>query len=469
MAAKPDSEVEGLTRPVLVLAIRLLVLVALLVSIYLAWLAYQGGVPIGCGPDSDCDKVLGSKWSSLFGIPVSVFAVIVDLMVLLATLALKPKSPAVAQRRAWAVLVLGALLLIGASIWFVSIQVFVVQAICAYCMVAHGSGFLAGVLLLIAAPIKQMPERLWDFEHQVFVTTHRFKRAALLALLGLTALIVGQSSHEAVTGVITSIPGNPAGVTNTSVAATQATVVNAAITNATNANPATPETNAPAVVSATANSPVAAPPTPPASSVPAPRLFPVYNGQVQLNLDETPVIGSSTNQHVIVSLFDYTCHYCREMHPRLIEAQKAFRNDLVIVNLPTPLDPGCNPTMQRANPSHTNACDYARFSLAVWRADHSKHHDYDDWLFRGEKAPPILEARQYAAQLIGDGAFETALRDPWVEEQLKQGVGLYTLAYNMGQGRMPQLIVGPKVLVGTFTPEDLLGHIENNLGLKRNP
>ena len=466
MAKKPDSEVEGLTKPVMVLAIRLLVLVALVVSGYLAWLSYKGGVPIGCGPESDCDKVLGSKWSTWFGIPVSVFAIIVDAMVLVATLALKPKSPAVAQRRAWAMLVFGALLLIGAAIWFVSIQIFAVQAICPFCMLAHGSGFVAGVVLLIAAPIKQMPERLWDFEHQVFVTTHRFRRAALLALLGLTGLILGQTSYDPATGVVASISGNPAGVTNPSASSTQATVLN---TSATNATPVAPGTNAPTGTVTPPKPPAATIAPPAAFTAPAPRLFPVYNGQFQLNLDEAPVIGSATNQHVIVSLFDYTCHYCREMHPRLIEAQKAFSNSLVIVSLPTPLDPGCNPTMQRASPAHTNACDYARYSLAVLRANRSKYHDYDDWLFRGEKAPPILEARQYAAQLIGDGAFESALKDPWVEEQLKQGVGIYTLAYNSGQGRMPQLIVGQKVLVGTFTPEDLFTQIETNLGLKKNP
>jgi len=443
------TEIEGTTNPRLVLVIRLLLLVALVISVYLASLSLAGGgLPIGCGPASDCDRVLGSKWAYWLGIPVSVLAVVVDLLALTSTLMLKPKSPAVGQRRAWDVLLLCALLLIGGAIWFVSAQVFAVQAICAYCMIAHGCGALAGILLLIVAPIRQMPDRLWDLDLQVFITTRRLVRIVFLALIGMTALVLGQIWHEPKTGLVTSIaPGTnptPRADTGTQALTLTTTLVTAATSPA-----------------------VAAPPTEMPVAPPSPRMLGVYGGQVQLNLNEAPLIGSPANPHLLVSLFDYTCHHCREMHPRLVEAQRVLADQLAIVSLPSPLDPGCNPTVSRHYPAHTNACDYARLGLTVWRADRAKHAEFDDWLFRPDRPPPLSEARLFAVQLVGSAAFDKASQDPWVEQQLRQGVSLYEIAYRARQGSMPQLILGTNVAVGTFTPEQLFKLIEDNLGLKK--
>jgi uncharacterized membrane protein/protein-disulfide isomerase len=461
------TDIEGITSPGLVFAVRLLILAALAISAYLASVSLGGGLPIGCGPQSDCDKVLGSKWGYWFGVPVSVFAIVVDLLILISTLALKPKAPAVAQRRAWAVAVPCALLVIGGAIWFVAVQVFAIGAICPYCMVAHGCGLVAGTLLLIAAPIRQVPERLWDLDQQVFVTTRRFKRSALLALLALTILIAGQIVHEPKTGLVTTIvtatnavPLNAVSLSNAaavSPVATQ-TLAPTVLTNKVSSNAPPPHVSASPLVAPATNSPVA-----------GPRLLQVYNGKFQLNLDEVPRIGSSTKPYALVSLFDYTCHHCREMHSRLVEAQRVLSNQLVVVNLPMPLDPGCNPTMSRPHPLHTNACEYARLGLAVWRADRTKHAEFEDWLFAPERPPPLAEAKALAARLVGAERFENAAKDSWIEQQLKQDVAIYELAYRAGQGSMPQLIFPTKVAVGTFLQDDLYRLIEEGFGFKRTP
>ena len=201
----------------------------------------------------------------------------------------------------------------------------------------------------------------------------------------------------------------------------------------------------------------------------APRMFPVYDGRVTLNLAETPVIGAPTNQYVAVSLFDYTCHHCRLMHPLLAEAQRTWSNHLAIVSLPMPLDPGCNPTVLRAHPLHINACEYARLGLTVWRAARAKHREFDDWLFSGDKPPPLPVAQAYAAQLVGTNAFVQARQDPWIEQQLKLDVAIYELAYRAGQGQMPQLILGRSVALGTYSREDLMKLLVEHLGLKAGP
>jgi hypothetical protein len=58
------------------------------------------------------------------------------------------------------------------------------------------------------------------------------------------------------------------------------------------------------------------------------RQIQIFGGQFRFELDETPLIGLPEAPHVIVCLLDYTCFACRVMHGHLIEAHKAFSNEL---------------------------------------------------------------------------------------------------------------------------------------------
>src|SRR5262245_12571220 len=99
---------------------RLCLLMALVESAMLAWIAFTHGTPIGCGPESACDRVLQSKWARWFGIPVSAFAVAVDLLVLWGTFQLRSRIPA-SVRRGWLAVTFGSMLILGAGIWFVTL------------------------------------------------------------------------------------------------------------------------------------------------------------------------------------------------------------------------------------------------------------------------------------------------------------------------------------------------------------
>jgi len=183
-------------------------------------------------------------------------------------------------------------------------------------------------------------------------------------------------------------------------------------------------------------------------------------------VDELPVIGSAAAPHLIVSLFDYTCHHCRLMHGVLLEVQRSFSNQLGIISLPMPLDPVCNTNVIRGHPDHVNACEYARVGLAVWRAKRSALPQYDDWIFGPERPPKIDQAREHAANMVGIMSFEAALNDPWVNEQLRRDIAIYETAYKAGQGSMPQLIISNKVAVGTLPIENVYQLIGEELGLK---
>ena len=434
---------------------------ALAISIYLAWVSLSTGHPVGCGPESGCDRVLHSKWAYWLGVPVSVFAVVIYLVILLASASLGASMPVARQRRAWDVMLPCALLVISAAVWFVALQFFVVRSICPYCMTAHVLGFVSALLVLKGSPPRKTPEKPWELEKLVFLSPRSVRRAAVVGVIGLGVLIAGQVAYTPPTSkevrqqdILAAIPTNKPVATNA--VSTPPPVIVASNPPAVVVTP--PKSNPP---------PVIAPPGVTSLAVPAaPRIFPVYQGRFSLNVAEVPVMGAATNSQVMVSLFDYTCHHCRAMHPILKEVQQAFSNRLVIASLPMPLDPTCNQTVQRKHPDHANACEYARIGLAVWRAAPAKHDEFEEWIFAGEKPPPLEATQARARQLLGDAVFEKTIADAWVELQLKLNVAIYELAFKSGQGSMPQMMIGSKVAVGTYPKDDLMKLLSTELGLK---
>jgi uncharacterized membrane protein len=88
----------------------------------------------GCGGGS-CAEVLGSRWSSVFGIPVTAFGLMVYAGLMIAMV---PRF-----ERGFA---LFAGMILGAAVWFVFVQFVLIGKICPWCMTAHGVGVLIVIL-----------------------------------------------------------------------------------------------------------------------------------------------------------------------------------------------------------------------------------------------------------------------------------------------------------------------------------
>jgi uncharacterized membrane protein len=119
------------------------------IALYLLclWLAHRG-LPAGCGQGSGCAEVLNSRWSQVLGLPVSglAFAVYLVLVILLCA---NGQAKTAGQRRQSAnVLVFLATTLVGAAIWFIGVQFFVIKALCPWCLAEHGLGLLIAVIVL---------------------------------------------------------------------------------------------------------------------------------------------------------------------------------------------------------------------------------------------------------------------------------------------------------------------------------
>jgi uncharacterized membrane protein len=405
-----DNQKPGFVSPGVLLAIRVFALVALGVSAYLAYVTFGGSAVAGCGPDSGCDKVLQSRWSKWFGVPVSLFAVLTYGALFALTFRLNRKITPLVQRGTWKFLLPLAALVIASVLWFAALQLFVLKQVCPYCMTVHGAGLIAAALLLWAAPLRNAPQKPWQAEKQVFVPPHLAARACTLALLAFAIFAAGQLLYRPKTFSETAVG-----------AATQKA-----------------------------------------------RMFSVYDGKFQFDLSQVPLIGAPEASNAIVSLFDYTCHHCRIMHWHLLEAHRNLSNQLAIVSLPMPLDNQCNYTVRQTPRPHTNACEFAKLGLAVWRANRNVHHVFDDWIFTPEHPPELPQARQFAAQLVGSNQLAQALQDPWIPQQLMQGVNLYATNFSyIPTGDMPQLLIGGRLTKGTFANVVELYRILNaQLGLK---
>lgn len=425
-------------------AVRGLLLAALVIAGYLGWHALAGSRPVGCGPASGCDRVLQSRWAWWLGVPVSLLALGAYAGMLWASFNWqRPARTGRAGRRVSAlVLIGGAVAALLMAVWFVGLQMLVLRAFCRYCLVAHGCGALASTLVLWTVARHRLEAASGQLgpsgTQPAGVDRDRFGFGLWAGVVAAGVVVLGQLVHQPKTFVVTSLHLQTHAVAGGELGLPSA--------------PERPELAQTAVRGSESSQPV--------------RLFSFYEGRFTVNLHEVPVIGSPTNPQVVVSLFDYTCHHCQVMHQVLLEAHRRYSNELVIVSLPLPLDPQCNPWVTRVPPEHTNACAYARLALGVWRADRTKYREFDDWMFAEPTPPPLAQAVAKAQALVGPAALAQAQQDPWIQQQLKLAFAVYGVAYQANRGDMPQVIVGTNVALGSFPREEFFALLERNLGLK---
>ena len=413
---------------------RALLGIAILGAGYLAWVALAHGSLAGCGTGSGCNKVLQSRLAYWLHLPVSVPALLVYLALLGATVLARKRTAPDDERGAWAAIIALSVIVAGAALWFVGLQVFVLKAFCPFCMAAHVCGLAAAFLCLKNIPLASDPATpMWSAAPD----KRGVPRAAVfsLILIGLAVVAVlagGQWLAPEKRNLVKFMPGTSS--TN----------------NAMNTVQATPGGQSNSI------------PASPNAHLVGPRMLSLYNNQFLIRLDDVPMIGSPGASNVIVNLFDYTCPHCRELHWILVLAQRQFSNDLCIVSLPMPMSTNCNPLIPANFNSSPNACDFARLGLAVWRAKPEAHRQFDDWFFSADQSLTVEEARKYAEELVGADKLEKALSDPWVDKQILTDCQLHFANWQAtGRPGMPQLILGGAVSIGPLVSVE---HLQALLG-----
>ncbi|HWN95790.1 MAG TPA: vitamin K epoxide reductase family protein [Methylomirabilota bacterium] len=430
---------DGILRGGRAAIIRLLIAAAAGISAYLLSVSLSGGSAVGCGPGSACDEVLQSRWAYVLGVPVSALALVVDLALLLTTFGCGSKSSAKQRRAAWEIIIPCSILILGAALWFMALQAFVLHRFCPWCSVAHACGAVAAILLLMRVPVTDSRERR---EKDPAVQRSSMIKLAIAAGFAIALLGVAQVAAPRKSYSVTTVPER------SPVNTLSQNIQRNPIPNAM-PGPATNMAGANAMAAAVSNAANAALSNAPKRTLESFGFLQILGGRVVLDLNKVPIWGPANAPAKLVSLYDYTCHHCRDMHPHVADLRRTFGDKIAIISLPMPLDSQCNSLVRQTPRAHGSACTYAKLGLIVWKAKRAAIEPFDDWVFSFPNPPPLTEVTNKAIALVGLMAFDIASRDPWIEEQLKTNVGIYGItAKEFNKGAMPQFIIGSNIVSG---------------------
>jgi uncharacterized membrane protein len=357
---------------------------------------------------SEAGLPAGSRWASVFGISVTIPALVAYLGLLAASVPAGSSQPST-RAVGWFVMALLAGIIGVAAVWFVALQAFVLKTWCPWCLAEHGVGLLLAVLIFATFPrdVSLVPG-----------VSRRLSLVAcvMLGLFGVGLLAAGQALGPAPKSTLIRLPSDRN-----------------------------------------------------ADSGPGPgRQISVLNGSLPLVVADEPVLGDPQAKHLVVILFDYCCPHCRETHGHLLDGMTKYPNQYALVLLPMPLDKSCNVHVEETEPRFQDACELARLALAVWKADRMKFAEFDRRLFEPEQPRPLAEARAKAVSLIGQENLAAALRDPEIEKTLQRNIAAYDRST---AGRIP-VILSPEFATIVGRPadaEELFGILETELKLQVGP
>jgi uncharacterized membrane protein len=131
-----------------------LVAAGLLLTAYLSVVGWFGKTPAFCTADSGCDLVQQSRWARLLGVPIAFWGFLT--YALLARYLWRLRSHPSAWRWALGVAAVGA----GVSWYLTTVSVFVIEAVCGWCLTSFALMNTLFVLVLLRRPA-HMPEHAW--------------------------------------------------------------------------------------------------------------------------------------------------------------------------------------------------------------------------------------------------------------------------------------------------------------------
>jgi uncharacterized membrane protein len=128
-----------------------LAVIGLVLAAYLAVTKLTGGAPV-CGPLQGCETVASSEYSEVLGIPVAVFGVALSIVLVALSAGWWRRADRRALLGAYGLGLLGSLVVAGLTY----LELFVIHAICVYCVV-YAVTVVAG-FILAALAIREAPQ-----------------------------------------------------------------------------------------------------------------------------------------------------------------------------------------------------------------------------------------------------------------------------------------------------------------------
>jgi len=198
------------------------------------------------------------------------------------------------------------------------------------------------------------------------------------------------------------------------------------------------------------------------ASIPPPgqrsRNISLGDGNVVLDREAWPTLGSRNAERSFGFLFDATCENCRQMYRQLDQILRQSPTFAFVILIPVPLHPDCNPAVPQPAPEAEFACEFARLFLAVWRASPEHCKEFTDWLMAGRLAPPLQDARNRAQKLCSN--LSVALLSSTLGERINDSSELYRRAPSE---KLPQLLLPRNLVVGhVATANELIALVKEN-------
>jgi uncharacterized membrane protein len=372
-----------------------------------------GGLP-GCSKGSGCDAATRGRWSKWGSVPVAAFGAAVYFLMALAALAELNSTPSWYHQAATSALLILAMMAIGAAIWFIALQVFVIRRLCLYCLIVHACGLVAAALALSHAPWRNSPA---------------FPLELAIAGVGTAILIIGQLLLAPKTYAVIPAP-----------AAMVAAPLSAEVIQ--------PQLKEPA-----------------RQALPERRVS-LFKDRVKVDLSRFPVIGPPDAQYVLAYLFDHTCHECHHLHRLLHQVIDHYAGRLAVVQIPVPLHHSCNPTVNCPKQERIQACAYARLGLAVWMADPTQYAEWDRFMAGEEESQPFGLALAKARELTDVSRFKISESDAVLDERIAAGIEVYRAA---GMPMIPSLVLSGGILRGHVPTKEALIEVLDKLLASQTP
>ncbi|MCC7146654.1 MAG: hypothetical protein IT443_09425 [Phycisphaeraceae bacterium] len=403
-----------------------------LLSSYLALGTLEKTTILGCGQEgSACGQLFGQAWAWWGNVPVILLAVGLYLVVGVGLwLTGAARSPSL-QTWGWGLLAALGVMAGGAAVWFVALQVLVIQKICPYCMATHAASLTLCHLIFFT-----MPWRAWP---PTASSTAQTKKIPLAVILGIT---VGFGGIGVLAGrqiiqprdmfVLSGVGMEKIAGMDDKLLVGKTIVAPSQLPQMGYHQPEAP--NLPGDL-----------PSDPLLSDTLPGLKPrdSFPGQLPGKVGPAPhgnagPVSSSTDlpgalpgagpgepPRLPAGIFtDFTCEYCRQVHFYLKAWRQAEGRQTIVLEFVVPRSEKCNPNIR---PGHTmtsaqEACDLARLALAVWRAKPQAYEVYADWLYENQDGMTAPKAKAQAAALVGDQALAQALQDPWIDQRIQENI-----------------------------------------------
>ncbi|WP_442511178.1 vitamin K epoxide reductase family protein [Novipirellula sp. SH528] len=424
--------------------------VALVSSTYLAWVSLTSGSVAGCSGDLfNCDHVLHSRWATVMSVPVSIPAILIHASIL-GLLLMRP-MPLKWERYRWPMISFAAITAGAAAVWFVGLQVFLLEHLCPYCLVAHTAGLIAAAVVLWRRPLRK----------STLAKVSGVTVTSVALLIALQVSTPAPDTFEVIEyasppAAISADPSLPAESSTTK--DNDAMLFEAPISSTSSTTPKSqPSLTAVSLAMGLFNpSMLMAGQVGQATGESAPATKPERRtasilGGVKLDTRQWPLIGNPDAELVFVELFDYTCPHCQRTHAALSQAKARYGDRLAVIVLPVPLDRACNPTVRQTGAAHAEACDLARLAISVWVVDPNAFPKFHDYVF--DTKPSYASALQHASQLVDSEKLRKTMSGPIPSDYIAKHVSLYQKA---GAGAIPKLMFPTSTTVGEISSGDRL-------------